>query len=314
MNKYTTDQKAPAPLVPLSYSDLISNWVGEAPVISILCATYQHRDCISRALDGFLAQKTDFPFEVLIRDDASNDGAQEIISRYCSQYPNIIKPIYEEHNQYPRVKPSFLLRKLSRGKYLAFCEGDDYWIDSTKLQKDVELMEANPGNVAVASRVILTRDGVITGCSVGGLRGTACVSRIEIPDDRQEFIHFEDTYQFTILKDHGRFIYREEFTAVNDFNRNGVFKPVLEKDLRKVEYLRSGTKFWLCEYFYERGEFGKAAKQLLTALELQMRAFPHVKAKTLLKELFFRKAKVMIRSSAVASRVLSFVKGIKKRG
>lgn len=115
------------------------------PKVSILCITYNHKNYIKEAVDSFLMQKTDFEFEILIHDDASTDNTQNIIKKYERKYPNIIKVIYQKENQYSKgIKPlwEFLYPK-ALGKYIAFCEGDDCWIDTLKLQKQVDLLETN---------------------------------------------------------------------------------------------------------------------------------------------------------------------------
>jgi len=91
-------------------------------------------------------QKTDFPFEVLIHDDASTDGTEEIIREYAEKYPNIFKPLYETKNQYSKgvsVTKTYNFPRV-KGEYVAFCEGDDYWTDEYKLQKQVDFLDANP--------------------------------------------------------------------------------------------------------------------------------------------------------------------------
>lgn len=115
-------------------------------VVSISCTTYNHAKYIRQCLDGFLMQKCNFGFEVLIHDDASTDGTQEIIKEYQEKYPDIIKPILREQNLYSRGERGFNSRfnfSRAKGKYIAMCEGDDYWIDPLKLQKQIAFLEAN---------------------------------------------------------------------------------------------------------------------------------------------------------------------------
>lgn len=117
------------------------------PLVSICCITYNHAQFIRKCLDGFLMQQTDFPIEILIHDDCSTDGTTEIIREYKAKYPELIFPLYEEENQYQQGKAGeidFYNYRRARGKYIAYCEGDDYWIDPLKLQKQVDFMEANP--------------------------------------------------------------------------------------------------------------------------------------------------------------------------
>jgi len=115
------------------------------PLLSICCLAYNHEPFIRQCLDGFLMQKTDFPFEVLIHDDASTDKTADIIREYEAKYPNIIKPIYQTENQYSKgVKISTKYQySRAKGKYIALCEGDDYWTDQQKLQKQVDFLEQN---------------------------------------------------------------------------------------------------------------------------------------------------------------------------
>lgn len=115
-------------------------------IVSISCITYNHAPYIRQCLDGFLMQQTDFAFEVLVHDDCSTDGTTEIIKEYEAKYPDIIKPMYEEENQYQQGNPAgSAIWNFPRalGKYIAMCEGDDYWIDPLKLQKQVNILESN---------------------------------------------------------------------------------------------------------------------------------------------------------------------------
>lgn len=114
-------------------------------MVSICCITYNHENYIADAIEGFLNQKTNFKYEVLIHDDASTDQTQQIIKKYEMKYPDIIKPIYQSENQYSKGISTFsILQKKVSGKYVAICEGDDYWIDESKLQKQVDYIEQNP--------------------------------------------------------------------------------------------------------------------------------------------------------------------------
>jgi glycosyltransferase involved in cell wall biosynthesis len=118
-----------------------------APLVSICCLTYNHAPFIRKCLEGFLMQQTNFPIEILIHDDCSTDSTTEIIREYEAKYPDLIFPLYEEENQYSRGgagKMDLYNYRRARGKYIAYCEGDDYWTDPLKLQKQVDFMEANP--------------------------------------------------------------------------------------------------------------------------------------------------------------------------
>lgn len=114
-------------------------------MVSISCTTYNHEDYIADALESFLMQKIKFKYEILIHDDASTDRTAEIIKDYEKKYPEIIKPIYQTYNQYSKgIKVGKFNRERAKGKYIAICEGDDFWTDEYKLQKQVEYMELHP--------------------------------------------------------------------------------------------------------------------------------------------------------------------------
>lgn len=114
-------------------------------MVSIICTTYNHENYIADAMESFLMQTTDFSYEILIHDDASTDGTTEIIKKFESKYPDLIKPIYQKENQYSKgIKVGRLNSERAQGKYIALCEGDDYWTDHHKLQKQVEYMEKHP--------------------------------------------------------------------------------------------------------------------------------------------------------------------------
>lgn len=116
------------------------------PLVTIRCITYNHDPYIRQCLEGFVMQQTNFPFEAIVHDDASTDGTAAIIREYAEKYPDIIKPIYETENQYSKHDGSLdrIMNAHMRGKYIALCEGDDYWIDPLKLQKQVDFMESHP--------------------------------------------------------------------------------------------------------------------------------------------------------------------------
>ena len=127
--------------------EITKNWkYSEPPLVSIRCTTYNHEPYIRDAIEGFLMQETDFPFEVVIHDDASTDGTADIIREYEERYPNLIKPIYQVENQYSKEgKPTTrILNKKMRGEFVAVCEGDDYWTDPGKLQIQIDAMRKYP--------------------------------------------------------------------------------------------------------------------------------------------------------------------------
>lgn len=117
------------------------------PLVSICCTTYNHARYIRQALDGFLSQKCDFPIEILVHDDLSTDGTADILAEYAERYPGVVLPMFETENQYSKGVPineTFNFPR-ARGKYIALCEGDDYWREETKLARQIAHMEGDPG-------------------------------------------------------------------------------------------------------------------------------------------------------------------------
>ena len=115
-------------------------------MVSVFCMTYNQENFIRDTLEGFLMQKTDFTYEILIHEDASTDSTAEILREYELRYPDIIKVFYEKENKYGKGIDYFydILAPVSKGKYIAICEGDDAWIDEDKLQLQVDYMEGHP--------------------------------------------------------------------------------------------------------------------------------------------------------------------------
>lgn len=125
---------------------IMQNWENtDQIIVSITCVAYNHAYCIVEALDSFLMQETTFPFEILINDDASTDRTQQIIKEYEAKFPKIVKPVYQCENQFSQgINTMAILFPNITGKYVAFCDGDDYWIDNHKLEVQVGDMEKTP--------------------------------------------------------------------------------------------------------------------------------------------------------------------------
>jgi len=123
--------------------------------VNIWCLTYNHSKYIRQTLDGFFMQKTNFSWNIILFDDASTDGNQEIIKEYINKYPDKFIAILSEENYYSKGKPKLpIIIPYFTGKYIASCEGDDYWTDPYKLQKQYDIMEANPQYSACYHNII----------------------------------------------------------------------------------------------------------------------------------------------------------------
>ena len=125
--------------------------------VSVYCLAYNHEKYIRQTLEGFVSQVTNFEYEVFVHDDASTDGTKKIIQEYERNYPKIIKGIYQSENQYSqgkRIVESFVIPRLN-GEYVAICEGDDYWCDVHKLQKQVDFLETHPDYSACVHNTVV---------------------------------------------------------------------------------------------------------------------------------------------------------------
>ena len=116
--------------------------------VAVWCITYNQKDFIKDALNGFVMQKTNFPFVVIVHDDKSTDGTSDIILEYAKKYPNIIIPVIESENQWSKGGLKHIVNIMNShyriGKYIAFCEGDDYWTSPDKLQTQIDFLESHP--------------------------------------------------------------------------------------------------------------------------------------------------------------------------
>lgn len=135
------------------------------PLVSVCCVTYNQVSYIEKTIKGFLLQKTDFPFEICIGEDGSNDGTKEICEEYHFKYPDKIRLFFRDRAKVqfiedePTPRYNFIETvKECRGKYIAFCDGDDFWNDPYKLEKQTKVLEMNDGYVGVATNGVLLND------------------------------------------------------------------------------------------------------------------------------------------------------------
>ena len=153
-------------------------------VVSIICITYNHEKFIRDTLLGFVNQKTNFPFEAIIGDDCSVDKTSEIIREFENKYPDIIKPVYRKKNIGARKNWIDVFNKC-KGKYIAICEGDDYWINQYKLQKQVDFLDSNPDFAMCSHDVKTVFEGV---------------------ENKDPFVESQKVSTFDDIVEHGHFI------------------------------------------------------------------------------------------------------------
>ena len=274
--------KIPKPLPFRTQEEIMSEWLQTSgPVVSILCATFNHVDFIEDAILGFLGQVTDFSFEVIIRDDASTDGTAEVVRTYAASHPKIIQPIFEEKNTYPGKKPLACMMGVASGKYIALCEGDDYWIDEHKIFKQVEILDASPTIFLVETKsVIVDGSRALRVKKQGGTRTYLYRRFDDYPLHRQRYIYFGDTFITNRLRADGDTFNLDVVTAVCRKHPGGVWSSIVESDERLLEFRRSMTQFWLTEYFIDRHDRERGALHLSRTIEYTLRAFPEIKART----------------------------------
>ena len=134
------------------------------PIVSVKCMVYNQKAYLRECLDGIVSQQTTFKFEAIVHDDASTDGSADIIKEYAQKYPDVIKPVFEVENQYSKHDGSLtrIMRRHLNGKYIAICEGDDYWTDPLKLQKQVDYLEAHPEcSMCCSDGIVQTNDSTL---------------------------------------------------------------------------------------------------------------------------------------------------------
>lgn len=162
-------------------------------MVSIACITYNHEKFIAKALQGFVSQKTSYKLEIIIADDHSTDSTPTIIKDYYKRYPELIKPILRDLNIGSRKNALETLR-MCNGDYIALCEGDDFWIDDRKIQKQVDFLENNPGFVMCTHNVKVEFDNV---ARINPLKKPLKVSKFE---DIVSYGHFIPTLSVVYRK------------------------------------------------------------------------------------------------------------------
>lgn len=249
-----------------------------APIVSICCITYNHERYIRECLDGFLKQITDFPIEIIIHDDASTDNTAQIVREYEKKYPGLFVAIYQTENQYSkRIKPFIkFVFPMARGKYIAMCEGDDYWTDPLKLQKQVDFLEENLEYVACYhnARIVdengvivqesklpenykhdFSREEILKGAWI--LTLTNCFRNVlkEIPEELNR-VYNGDTFLNSLLGNYGKGKYMADIEpAVYRTHSASIWSSLEESD----KMLHGGvSRTWMYRYYTKTGQLDVA--------------------------------------------------------
>ncbi|WP_292470402.1 glycosyltransferase family 2 protein [Methanolobus sp.] len=247
----------------------------EEIMVSICCLAYNHEKFIADAIEGFLMQEVNFKYEILINDDASKDGTADIIRSYEQKYPDLIKPIYQTVNQYSQGKKvSLFNRQRAKGKYIATCEGDDYWTDPKKLQIQFDCLENNPDVVCCYhGDIVLNENGLMKESRIAPehqrsytsyemMTGQVHISTLtifyrnldillkEYPPE-SFFIKNGDTFLFSILGQYGSGMYLPNIEpAVYRVHEGGIWSM---KKRAEQKAMTMNTWFWMIEYYSRLG-------------------------------------------------------------
>ena len=242
------------------------NWPDDIePLVSINCKTYMHGKFIRKAIEGFLSQKTTFKVEVLIHDDASPDGTADIVRKYEAKFPQLIKATYQIENQYRKnpKTPKYVKPHPRIGKYVAMCEGDDYWTDPLKLQKQVAFLETHPDHILCAGgytalqgdkrhiHIIDSIRGVKQSRNPGGfsfdlmdtthkwmVKTLTVVFRNRIEElGLDKYKHRRDVHLFYHLLKLGKGYYFKENFGVYTMHEGGIQSLVSRKEIARIAYI-----------------------------------------------------------------------------
>lgn len=261
------------PESPPQESDITARWrpVGE-PLVTVLCPTYNQVHCLHHAINGILHQQTRFAFEIIVRDDGSQDGTREVVNDYQSRYPAVIKAILESENTWSQGVPAReAMAPFARGKYIALCDGDDFWTDPNKLARQVAILESDE-NVALVhheafrfeddrivtsvlhreeSRRDLSRADLSMG--IGAMPLTMCFRKSAWDPSATEarYIVNGDTFLITQLSRYGGSRYIPEIMAAYRRGSSGMWSGRSHYSRQLSSALSS---LWISRYHARRGD------------------------------------------------------------
>jgi glycosyltransferase involved in cell wall biosynthesis len=307
MNKHTLKKNKPYPFLNSPVRVTEQMW-GEnvLPLVSIHCKTYMHEPYIRQAIEGFLMQETTFKVEILIHDDASTDNTAKIIREYESKYPHLIKATYQVENQY-RKNPKtekYVKPYPFTGKYRAHCEGDDYWIDSLKLQKQVDILERHPNLVACFTNAKIKREDGSRGRAYryslkaknrifkpneviakgGGFYPTASlVYRNSLLSNYAKMPKSNaagDVRLASYLATKGAFFFLNEVTCVYRMHGGGVYTSIINNEFSYINRQKDKLLFLSDFESYTNGRFNRAVQKAVAIVHVKVLYF-YIKKKPL---------------------------------
>ena len=218
-------------------------------LVSVMCTAFNHAEYIRQALDGMVNQQTSFAYEILVNDDCSTDGTAEIVREYADKFPDKIRAFFPEKNLYSQGIDVYYhtFFPQARGKYVALCEGDDYWTDPEKLQLQVDFMEAHPDYSGCVHNTMLHYcdaalpdtplikgradcdmefDRILPGVD-NAWHTSAIFARKEVLEDLPDYYHIANDHGFTdypyalMMRSRGKVRYLDRLMSVYRLNSNG---------------------------------------------------------------------------------------------
>ena len=241
------------------------------PLVSICCITYNHEQFIAQALDGFIMQQTNFEFEIVISDDCSTDNTRAVIEKYKNKYPHKFKDISPKRNLGMAKNFLYTLSNCT-GEFIALCEGDDYWTDSLKLQKQMDFLETHTDYTLCAHRCQeyhehesqfkrMFDDIFIVSSPIEItihnflqpyiLATHTIVFRNCIDLKQISYKGFKDIFLFALLLDKGKGICLPEFMGVYRIHEGGIWST---KELIQLYKANAETAYYLKKHFCSKYE------------------------------------------------------------
>ncbi len=276
----------------------------EWPKVSVICTVFKHEPYLRQCFDGFVMQKTNFPIEVLVNDDCSPDGSAVIMREYETKYPEIFRCVYQKENQYSKgLYPWWeVLFPMAKGEYIAICEGDDYWTDPYKLQKQVDWLDAHKDYVACFHNAVVqcgehrglfnplnenhypTVEDIIT--RHWFIATASLVYRNvlkEYPSWRNEIVS-EDYLLELLLAKEGKFYYMDDVMSVYRVEGQGVSTAMNADKPKMYEgliFLMTQMKEWyedLCTESFDKAVAGYQKEKAISEKELYYATHPIARA------------------------------------
>lgn len=257
-------------IAPETEDEIVSHWKYVDKVyVSCICITFNHENYIEDTINGMLAQKSDYKFEIIIHDDSSTDETRNILLKYCERYPSIIRLVLQDENQYSQgKKPITFVLPLCYGEFIAYCDGDDYWLDEKKITLQANYLQNHP-NVSVSSHdaVIIDSKGLIIADSklpniykrdfnseelVAGKAWLLTLNwmfrRIDISDIHElNKVKNGDTFMTSIFGLHGESHHHEDIiSSVHRHHESGVWSLISVEEKNDATI---NTYYWIYKYY-----------------------------------------------------------------